>query len=55
MNEIVIDTWLYGKLAQYGGDENQGSFANVQVRLEENNTMEDKTSALDTNLMNPPL
>jgi hypothetical protein len=41
VNEIIVDTWLYGKLAQYGGEANQGSFANVKVRLEENGTMAD--------------
>jgi hypothetical protein len=41
VNEIIVDTWLYGKLAQYGGEAKQGSFANVKVRLEENSTLAD--------------
>ena len=47
MNQIVVDTWLYGKLAQYGGDENQGSFANVKVGLEADSTMEDLLAYLE--------
>lgn len=47
MNEIIVDTWLYGKLAQYGGDQKQGSFANVQVKLAENSTMEDLLAYLE--------
>jgi hypothetical protein len=30
---IIIDTWLYGDLARYGGESDQGSFANLQVTL----------------------
>jgi hypothetical protein len=41
MTEIIVDTWLYGRMAQYGGEAKQGSFANLQVKLEENSTMED--------------
>jgi sulfur carrier protein ThiS len=32
---IIIDTWLYGNLAHYGGDADQGSYANLQVTLPE--------------------
>jgi sulfur carrier protein ThiS len=46
MNEIVVDTWLYGGLAQYGGSANQGSFANVQVRLPEQSTLNDLLATL---------
>lgn len=31
--DIIIDTWLYGDLACYGGVANQGSFANLHVNL----------------------
>ena len=41
MNEIVIDTWLYGNLARYGGDASQGSFANLQIRLPVQSTVKD--------------
>jgi hypothetical protein len=47
MNEIIVDTWLYGRMAQYGGEAKQGSFANVQVKLEENSTMEDLLAYLE--------
>ena len=39
--EIIIDTWLYGELAQYGGDEKAGSFANLHVSLDEGSTVRD--------------
>jgi len=38
---IVIDTWLYGDLARYGGDPDQRSFANLQVTLSEGSTVKD--------------
>jgi hypothetical protein len=41
MGEILIDVWLYGNLAQYGGDANKGSFANPKVSLPEGSTMHD--------------
>lgn len=42
MTEIQIDTWLYGAgLAHYGGESNQGSFANLAVRLPEDSTLGD--------------
>jgi hypothetical protein len=37
--DIVVDTWLYGNLAHYGGAANQGSFANPQVHLPEGSTI----------------
>jgi hypothetical protein len=39
--EIVLDVWLYGTLASYGGGTEQGSFANLQMRLPEGSTMAD--------------
>jgi hypothetical protein len=38
---IALDVWLYGALACYGGGKEQGSFANIQVRLPEGSTMAD--------------
>jgi len=38
---IVLDVWLYGALACYGGGTEQGSFANLQMRLPEGSTMAD--------------
>jgi sulfur carrier protein ThiS len=39
--EIAVDVWLYGNLARYGNDAEQGSFANLQIRLPERTTMAD--------------
>jgi len=39
MSDILIDVWLYGNLAKYGGQDNKGSFANPKVRLPESSTM----------------
>jgi hypothetical protein len=36
-----LDVWLYGALARYGGGTEQGSFANLQMRLPEGSTMAD--------------
>jgi hypothetical protein len=33
MVEILVDVWLYGDLASYGGEANQGSFANPKVKM----------------------
>lgn len=33
MAEIAVDVWLYGALAQYGGDARQPSFANLKPRV----------------------
>ena len=41
MTEIALDVWLYGTLACYGGAIEQGSFANLQMRLPEGSTMAD--------------
>jgi sulfur carrier protein ThiS len=43
---IMIDTWLYGELAYYGGQADQGSFANLQVSLPEGSTVKDLLAAL---------
>jgi hypothetical protein len=39
--EINVDTWLYGELAQYGGDADQTVYANVQARLGQGSTIGD--------------
>ncbi len=39
MDEITVDTWLYGELARYGEDANQSSFAHLQVSLTVGSTM----------------
>ena len=47
MGEIVLDVWLYGGLAQYGGQANKGSFANPKVSMPENSTMRDLLAHLN--------
>jgi hypothetical protein len=37
--DIIIDTWLYGDLARYGGEYDQGSFANLKVTLPEGSSI----------------
>lgn len=44
--DIVIDTWLYGNLACYGGEFDQGSFANLQVSLAEGSKLRDLLAKL---------
>jgi len=44
--EIVIDVWLYGNLRNYGGEAAQGSFANLQVHLQDGSTMADLLTCL---------
>jgi len=41
MPDAVVDVWLYGALAAYGGEARQGSFANVKVSLPDGSTMAD--------------
>jgi hypothetical protein len=41
MGDILVDVWLYGDLARYGGQDDKGSFANPKVRLPEGSTMRD--------------
>jgi sulfur carrier protein ThiS len=41
VSEIAIDTWLYGELARYGGQANQGSFAHLEIHLPEDSTVND--------------
>ena len=50
MAEIVVDVWLYGSLAVYGGEGRKGSHANIRVRLAEGGTLTDlfETLKMDT-------
>jgi len=41
MAEILVDVWLYGDLARYGGRKDKGSFANPKVKLPEGSTLGD--------------
>lgn len=38
---ILIDTWLYGELARYAGDADQGSYANIKLSLAEGSSIKD--------------
>jgi hypothetical protein len=44
--DIVLDVWLYGTLACYGGGTEKGSFANLQIHLPEGSTMADLLARL---------
>jgi len=46
MGEIIIDTWLYGNLATYGGDPNEHNFANVKQSLPEGSVLQDLLNKL---------
>ena len=46
MAGIVLDVWLYGTLSRYGGGKENGSFANVRIRLPEGSTVADLLSRL---------
>lgn len=39
--EIVVETWLYGELARFGGEAKQAGYANLAVRLPEGSTLGD--------------
>jgi len=39
--DIILDTWLYGELARYGGEADRGSYANLPVHLPEGSTVSD--------------
>jgi len=41
MKDISVDVWLYGPLARYGGEADQGSFANLKICLPEGSKMVD--------------
>jgi hypothetical protein len=44
--EMVVDVWLYGSLARYGGEEGNRSFARLPIHLHEGSTMADLISHL---------
>lgn len=46
MENITIDTWLYGNLARYGGPIAEGSHANIKVMLPEGSTIQDLLASL---------
>jgi hypothetical protein len=46
MPDIAVDVWLYGALKRYGGEAEQGSFANLQAHVPEGSTMADLLSML---------
>jgi hypothetical protein len=46
MSEIVLDVWLYGDLACYGGDPDQSVCANLQVGLHSGGTIRDLLTIL---------
>jgi hypothetical protein len=41
MADILLDVWLYGELARYGGEANHRSYANPKVRLAEGSVVRD--------------
>ena len=41
MESIRVELWLYGPLAQYAGEESQGSFAQLNLELPVGSTMDD--------------
>jgi sulfur carrier protein ThiS len=41
VSDIAVDVWLYGTLARYGGEAEQLSFANLQIRLPAGSTIAD--------------
>jgi hypothetical protein len=45
--KITVDVWLYGALARYGGDADQGSYANVRMRLPQGSTITDLLARLE--------
>ena len=41
MATIAMEVWLYGPLARYGKEADEGSFANLRIDLPEGSTMGD--------------
>ncbi len=41
MSKIQLEVWLYGPVAQYAGEANQGSYAQLDVALPQGSTLED--------------
>jgi hypothetical protein len=46
MTSIEVDVWLYGVLARYGRDADQGSFAHVRSSLPAGSTLADLLAQL---------
>ncbi len=44
---MTVDIWLYGELAEYGGDEAGPGFANLSLALPEGSTIQDLLAALE--------
>jgi len=47
MAQIHVDVWMYGQLARYGGEADQGSFANLMLALPIGSTVHDLLALLD--------
>ena len=47
MTAILVDVWLYGDLARYGGKDKQPSFANPKVKLPEQSRMRELLAYLE--------
>jgi hypothetical protein len=41
MNSIHVDVWLYGPVARYAGERSQGSYANLDLVLPVDSTVQD--------------
>jgi sulfur carrier protein ThiS len=41
MASIHLDVWLYGPLARYGGAEDRGAYAHLNLTMPEGTTLED--------------
>ncbi len=46
-NSITLDVWLYGELAQYGGEHAQLGYANIKVPLPHGSTIQDLLNQLN--------
>ncbi len=45
--DILVDTWLYGEMALFGGEARQGSYAHLQMSLPERSTVNDLLACLN--------
>ena len=43
---VTIEVWLYGPMAQYAGEASQGSFAQLNLEMEEGSTVGDLVQRL---------
>lgn len=46
MTEVTIEVWLYGELAQYGGQARQPGYANLRLSLPAGSTIRDLLNQL---------